>query len=535
MSNILSPGIELKNNTYRIRSLLGQGGFGAVYLAEDLGQKTLCAIKESFDTSPGAQAQFAQEATILMLLQHPALTQVTDHFVEPSGQQYLVMEYVDGQDLGELLSQQGSLPEQDVLVWMDQVLDAAAHLHANKPRSVIHRDIKPDNIRLLRDGRRVKLVDFGIAKIVRASARFCDKCGHPTAPLPPFQFKQAGYQAADVAELVRGCDSYWPEALGYFRNGQIAAWLDTLGARGKQLAGESKALRAKHSDPSAALEEFLQIAAPTRSLPILTVSPGVLDFGSLRLGDSKVLALSISNSGRGYLHGTLQAQAAWLQVHPARFGCLAGASEPIDVEIKTAGLSGSETGVDYSGSVAILSNRGQQTVAVKAKVVDEPQAHLQPAQLDIGRLGWGQKARGQVAVSNRGGGRLDGQLTSNQSWLLVDPAGQHFALDKGQALPVSFSVDAAQLGQRGRHSGRLQMQTQGRGNPLCLVGVEVDVPYLLDPAQPDSAVSSIEDLIQMCDQNWSQGVQWMQTGRIEAFLRFISQDVLAQRGADSRQ
>jgi len=93
----LSHGTTLKGVTYRIERLLGTGGFGYVYLATDLIIQKLCAIKESFDTSPGAQGQFEVEARILKNLDHPHLVRVTDSFIEPSDKMYMVMEYVEGE------------------------------------------------------------------------------------------------------------------------------------------------------------------------------------------------------------------------------------------------------------------------------------------------------------------------------------------------------------------------------------------------------------------------------------------------------
>ncbi len=151
-------------NRYRVVRLLGCGGMGAVYLAEDqrLGPKKV-AVKENFDTSPQAQQQFQFEAHILANLDHPHLPKVTDHFIEPSGRQYLVMEYVEGEDLEALGQRQGPLAEAQVLAWADDLLDALHYLHT-QPNPVIHRDIKPANIKLTPQGK-VKLVDFGIAKI----------------------------------------------------------------------------------------------------------------------------------------------------------------------------------------------------------------------------------------------------------------------------------------------------------------------------------------------------------------------------------
>ncbi len=149
---------------YRVLHVLGCGGMGAVYLTEDthLGRKKV-AIKENFDTSSAAQTQFQREALILANLDHPNLPKVTDHFIEPSGRQYLVMSWVDGQSLLEILEGVGGQPlaTRDVLAWAEQLLDALTHCHN---RGVIHRDIKPQNIILTPDDK-VVLVDFGLVKL----------------------------------------------------------------------------------------------------------------------------------------------------------------------------------------------------------------------------------------------------------------------------------------------------------------------------------------------------------------------------------
>lgn len=154
---------QILNNRYRIVSLLGQGGFGAVYRAWDLNLQRPCAFKENLDTSPESQRQFFREATLLSNLTHPNLPRVTDHFSLPGQGQYLVMDYVEGEDLETKLAQAGGkLPESVVLPWIEQVGDALRYLHSQSP-PVIHRDIKPANIRITKEGRAM-LVDFGIAK-----------------------------------------------------------------------------------------------------------------------------------------------------------------------------------------------------------------------------------------------------------------------------------------------------------------------------------------------------------------------------------
>jgi serine/threonine-protein kinase len=152
------------NNRYRIVTLLGQGGFGAVYRAWDTNLERPLALKENLEGSATAARQFKREAQILFDLSHPNLPKVIDHFTVPGQGQYLVMEYVEGEDLGSLLQKAGApLPEQQVVAWAGQICDALSTLHAQTP-PVIHRDIKPANIRITPQGKAM-LVDFGIAKV----------------------------------------------------------------------------------------------------------------------------------------------------------------------------------------------------------------------------------------------------------------------------------------------------------------------------------------------------------------------------------
>ncbi|MBL7198552.1 MAG: RDD family protein [Anaerolineae bacterium] len=154
---------QFVQNRYRIEALLGQGGFGAVYRALDLNINYVVALKENLDASPEAERQFAREAALLVRLRHPSLPRVTDTFVVPGQGRYLVMDFVEGQDLQDMLDRYGSLDEARAMAWMSQVLDALAYLHSQNP-PIIHRDVKPANIRVTPDGRAV-LVDFGIAKL----------------------------------------------------------------------------------------------------------------------------------------------------------------------------------------------------------------------------------------------------------------------------------------------------------------------------------------------------------------------------------
>jgi formylglycine-generating enzyme required for sulfatase activity len=168
---------QLLNNRYNIKSALGKGGFGAVYRAWDTNLERECAIKENLDPSVEAERQFKREAKILVELVHPNLPRVFDTFIISGQGQYLVMDYIDGEDLGQMLkSTRGPLPVSQVLPWIIQVGEALSYLHSLQP-PVIHRDVKPANIRInavkgvqVESGGsahlgKAVLVDFGIAKV----------------------------------------------------------------------------------------------------------------------------------------------------------------------------------------------------------------------------------------------------------------------------------------------------------------------------------------------------------------------------------
>lgn len=152
----------LLQNRYLVISQIGQGGMGAVYVATDQRFGSTVALKETFFTDPALRRAFEREARLLNRLRHHALPRVSDHFLEEEGQ-FLVMEYIAGDDLWEMLKAQGgAFPLKEVLDWADQLLDALDYLHTQEP-SVIHRDIKPQNLKLTPRGQ-IVLLDFGLAK-----------------------------------------------------------------------------------------------------------------------------------------------------------------------------------------------------------------------------------------------------------------------------------------------------------------------------------------------------------------------------------
>lgn len=175
MTEPLAPGTILWSR-YRILDLVGQGGMGAIYQAEDLRlEGRLCAIKEvtpnedaSKEYQEQAQESFRREASILARLDHTNLPKVSDYFLF-NGRNYLVMDFVPGQDLREIIENaryKGEfIAEKQVLTWAEQLLNALEYLHHQEP-PVLHRDIKPSNIKLTPNGT-IKLVDFGLVKLLQ--------------------------------------------------------------------------------------------------------------------------------------------------------------------------------------------------------------------------------------------------------------------------------------------------------------------------------------------------------------------------------
>src|SRR5689334_21657234 len=145
---MLSPGVVLQQR-YRIKRLLARGGMGAVYEAEAVHlRNVVVAVKETLynEDRKNMREQFEREASTLARLRHPALPQVKDHFIEGNGQ-FLVMDFIEGSDLGDLLGQrvsgkEGPFEIPKVIEWAERLLDALVYIHGQYP-PVIHRDIKP--------------------------------------------------------------------------------------------------------------------------------------------------------------------------------------------------------------------------------------------------------------------------------------------------------------------------------------------------------------------------------------------------------
>lgn len=155
---------SLLNSRYHIVEILGQGGMGSIYRAVDENLGLDVAVKENLFTTEEYARQFRREAVILANLRHSNLPRVTDHFVIDGQGQYLVMDYIEGEDLRERIDRQSVLNDADAVIIGAAICDALTYLHTRQPQ-VVHRDIKPGNVKISPNGH-ITLVDFGLVKVV---------------------------------------------------------------------------------------------------------------------------------------------------------------------------------------------------------------------------------------------------------------------------------------------------------------------------------------------------------------------------------
>ena len=194
-------------NRYLIQDVIGIGGMGSVYRARDLhfpNVVKLVAVKEMINQARDPQIRativqnFEREANILATLSHPSIPQIFDYFTHDE-RSYLVLEYVNGKDLEEVLTESETpIAEERVVSWGIELCDVLNYLHNHKPEPIIFRDMKPSNVMTTKEGH-IVLVDFGIAKMFRFGQKgtMIGTEGYS----PPEQYRGEASPAADIYAL----------------------------------------------------------------------------------------------------------------------------------------------------------------------------------------------------------------------------------------------------------------------------------------------------------------------------------------------
>lgn len=173
---MLKAGFVL-DGKYRILSVIGQGGMSTVYLAVHERLKQKWAVKEiSMEYCENYEMisrKLIVEADILKRLDHPGLPKIVD-IIEKKDAIWMVMEFIEGKTLKEILNERGRIEEKEILIWGKQLCEVLSYLHSKKP-SIIYRDLKPENIILKKTGRLV-LIDLGRPENIVIRIRLVMQC-----------------------------------------------------------------------------------------------------------------------------------------------------------------------------------------------------------------------------------------------------------------------------------------------------------------------------------------------------------------------
>ena len=185
---------------YLIKKQIGAGGMGAVYLAVDQRFDSNVALKETFFKDEELSRAFEREARLLNSLHHSVLPHVSDYFIE-NDEHFLVMQYIEGDDLSESLKQKKQFAVETVLQWTNDLLDALDYLHSQNP-PIIHRDIKPQNLKITPRGN-IVLLDFGLAKLKSEDSSAQSVFGYSRRYSPLEQIQGIGTDArSDIFSLA---------------------------------------------------------------------------------------------------------------------------------------------------------------------------------------------------------------------------------------------------------------------------------------------------------------------------------------------
>jgi|GEM_PF-899770 len=451
------------HSRYQIVRLLGQGGMGAVYLAQDKNAfNRRCVVKEMlpYYSNPAekvkAEKDFEREARVLATLRFDGAPQIYEYFIE-QGKYYLVMEFVEGENLEDRVTRLGGkLPLDEVLEYGAQLANTLVYLARQTP-PVIHRDIKPANIILDQDQNKVKLVDFGLAKENVGSGM----TGTLSAPLgtpgyaPMEQYTNQVEPRTDVYalgatlhHLLSGRD---PRTDNSFDFPPLSQFLPGVRPELETLIARMVAM--KVSDRPAASEVRDDLEAMLRP-QLAAIASGVKPF-TFRAGpsalDADELALLCDQHWEdGIYHLYAGHFEAWLD--SVNRHDLAVRAESIRIR-----------GGDQSAGLEEFLRAANPTIPL-------PSLAVSTRALDFGRVEKGATAPATVQIKNAGRGCLYGRVAPQVGWITVRP--QDFSIMPSQVLDLTVTLASAALSEGALSQPCLEIASNG-GMETVNAAVEV--------------------------------------------------------------
>jgi serine/threonine protein kinase len=475
----------LLHKRYLIQRTVGQGGMGAVYQAKDIKRQSICAIKEmSLSLVPAEERartiqNFKIEAKLLWGLNHPNLPTFHGFFTE-NQRYFLVMEYIDGHTLEELLERNGGpFTERRVLGWGRQLCDVLEYLHSHNP-PIIYRDMKPGNIMLTRDGR-IKLIDFGIARFFRStSSQDTQLLGTPGFA-PPEQYGKAQTdERSDIYSLAMTLFELLTDTLP-----ETGFGLKDVRATNPNISpGVARALeKATALDPE---ERYENIAAFRRAL--LGVGTFIFENGDNATSPQELadLCARYPEEASDYLaDGEIE---SWLheigeeELARAARHIRARIDDPLEaVEQFIRAVMGPNARLrSYSGQVPIVSQEEEaapagQTANRGGRGWFSPRpatpVQVSPRTLDFGPVYPGISAPLVISISGDQGTFVSGTIQAVEPWILIDQ--NRF---DGMSAHVNVRINSTQLSSSTHYSGSILITPDSNGGKRdIVVTVEADV------------------------------------------------------------
>ncbi|MCB0022569.1 MAG: protein kinase [Caldilinea sp.] len=446
---------------YQVVRLLGQGGMGAVYLAQDKNAfNRRCVVKEMlpYYSNPAekikAEKDFEREARVLATLRCDGAPQIYEYFIEQA-KYYLVMEYVEGENLEDRLTRLGGkLPLDEVLEYGAQLANTLVYLARQSP-PVIHRDIKPANIILDQDQNKVKLVDFGLAKENVGSGM----TGTLSAPLgtpgyaPMEQYTNQVEPRTDIyalgATLHHFLSGRDPRTENSFDFPPLSQYLPGVRPEFETLIARMVAM--KVSDRPAASEVRDELEAMLRP-QLAALSSGVKPFtfraGPAALDADELALLCDQHWEDGVYHLYAGHFEAWLD--SVNRHDLAVRAESIRIR-----------GGDHAAGLEEFLRAANPTIPL-------PSLAVSTRMLDFGCVEKGATVQATVQIKNAGRGCLYGRVAPQVGWVVVRP--QDFSIMPNQVIDLAVTFASAILGEGAFSESCLEITSNGGMETVAAAG-----------------------------------------------------------------